>query len=234
MGKRKPRKHIINPGDRFHMLVAAYLVNIRYCLHPKTKKSVPLRYYWMFTCDCGNNVIREKKAMFDGLSASKRSSCGCALASINRQRQRKHGAAGSATYSSWRSMIQRCNPKSKSYHPNHAGRGVTIHPPWVESFDQFVQDVGLRPSRAYSLDRVNNDGNYEPGNVRWATRSQQSRNRRTTRLLTAFGVTKSIADFAEEYKIKHACLTSRLRTGMSPEEALTKPTKFLSRNCQRR
>jgi hypothetical protein len=228
-----PRKHIINPGDRFHKLVAVELINIRYRLHPKYKRPVPTRYYWLFNCDCGKTVVREKKAMFDGALLNKRSSCGCALASLNRQRQRTHGVSGLATYNSWRSMILRCDPGAKQQHPNHAGRGITIHKPWIESIEEFIKDVGLRPSRLHTLDRINNDGNYEPGNVRWATKAQQGRNRRTTRMLTAFGSTKPLVDFADEYKIKPACLKARLRSGMAPEEALTRPTKFISRNCQR-
>jgi hypothetical protein len=78
----------------------------------------------------------------------------------------------------WHNVKQRCNnPNSTSYR-TYGGRGIKMHPPWEESFELFMKDVGLRPSPELSLDRIENDGNYEPGNVRWATAKQQVDNRR--------------------------------------------------------
>lgn len=90
----------------------------------------------------------------------------------------KHGMINTPEYSSWLAMKDRClNPRSSNY-PLWGGRGIKIHQPWVEDFMAFYQDVGPRPSPRHSLDRVDNDGHYEPGNVRWASRLQQTRNRR--------------------------------------------------------
>lgn len=90
----------------------------------------------------------------------------------------KHGMISTPEYGSWLAMKDRClNPRSSNY-PNWGGRGIKIHPPWVGDFMTFYQDVGPRPSPSHSLDRIDNEKGYEPGNVRWATKKQQSDNRR--------------------------------------------------------
>lgn len=84
-------------------------------------------------------------------------------------------------YKVWAAMKQRCqNPRNSRYH-RYGGRGITVCPEWLDSFDAFLAHVGPRPSKGYSLERINNNGNYEPGNVKWATHQQQALNRSTTR-----------------------------------------------------
>lgn len=91
----------------------------------------------------------------------------------------KHGLIKTTEYNTWLAMKDRClNPKSSNY-PNWGGRGITVHPDWVKDFPRFLADVGHRPTPQHSLDRINNDGNYEPGNVRWATKKEQRANQRT-------------------------------------------------------
>lgn len=93
--------------------------------------------------------------------------------------RRRTNATKNFAYSCWVGMNQRClNPKNKDY-PRYGGRGITVFEPWQRDFYRFLQDVGPRPSKGHSLDRINNDGNYVPGNVRWATAIDQAINRRT-------------------------------------------------------
>jgi len=100
---------------------------------------------------------------------------------LGNQYGKTHGMYKSITYSSWRSMIHRCtNVKGRQY-PDYGGRGITVHEDW-RKFENFLADMGERPSRDYSLDRIDNDGNYEPSNCRWATRSEQQKNKRPARL----------------------------------------------------
>lgn len=124
-------------------------------------------------------------------------------------------------YHLWKDMRQRCmNPHNGSY-SYYGGRGISVAPQW-EDFFVFLADVGKRPSLLHTLDRYpNQNGNYEPGNVRWATRQQQSRNRRSTRLLTYKGVTKPMSEWAEEFGLPYFTLRSRLDSyGWSIERAL--------------
>lgn len=85
-------------------------------------------------------------------------------------------------YHAWKGMIKRCTNKKNRGWPNYGGRGITVCERWRESYLTFLADVGRRPSSKHSLDRIANDGNYEPGNVRWATRKQQINNRRPVRI----------------------------------------------------
>jgi hypothetical protein len=127
---------------------------------------------WLCRCDCGTEKIVDA----GHLKSSHSISCGC----YKKERSTKHGHAGRETseYMAWKHAKDRCfNPNDKAY-KNYGARGITMCAEWRDSFAAFFADVGLRPS-GLSLDRFpNNNGNYEPGNVRWATRSEQNRNQR--------------------------------------------------------
>lgn len=120
----------------------------------------------------------------------------------------------------WRSMIQRCTDKDFKTYRHYGGRGVSICNRWLESFEAFMDDVGPRPSRKHSLDRIDNSGNYEPGNVRWATRTEQLRNTRRTRLLTFGGETHCLSAWSEKLGIDKRTIHSRLKAGWTVEQAL--------------
>jgi len=121
------------------------------------------RAVWMCRCDCGKKVAVHGRYLRRGI----RTNCGCL-----RQKTTHH-----PMYALWSGMIKRCNTKSNGAYPNYGGRGIRVCDRWERSFLAFVQDMGDRPS-GRSLDRINNDGNYEPGNCRWATAKEQMQNRR--------------------------------------------------------
>lgn len=134
-------------------------------------------------------------------------------------------------YSSWTGAKDRCfNPGNPDY-SDYGGRGIGMDPKWAESFPQFSKDMGPRPSLQHSIDRINTNGNYEPGNCRWATPEEQATNRRTTRWLTYNGVTKSQEQWAETLGMSPGALCVRLRH-MPVEEALRTP-KFHSPQPER-
>ena len=124
---------------------------------------------WNCQCDCG-----QQSAVFScNLISGKTLSCGCGAIGNHKT----HGKTGTAEYIIWSGMRQRCNDANNPVYHHYGGRGITICDRWGR-FDLFLKDMGNRPSSKYSIDRINNDGNYEQSNCRWATRIEQSRNKR--------------------------------------------------------
>lgn len=168
--------------------------------------------YWKCLCDCGTLHT----AFVQDLVTGGTSSCGCL--SKETKRNYVHGLFGTRTYQTWHLMMARCyNPKDRSY-PRYGGRGIAVCERWHDLL-QFVGDVGERPA-GLTLGRINNDGNYEPGNVRWEAPTQQANNRRSSRLATIQGATKTHAQWCREFGVKPATFCTRLKRGWSVEEAL--------------
>jgi len=174
-------------------------------------------------CVCG----RPGRYQLDNLRSGSTRSCGC-LQRENRARERKHGNARSGARSFenrvWNGIVTRClNPKATSYE-RYGGRGITICSEWRSSFERFLCDVGQAPSQRHTIERIDNERGYEPGNVRWATRREQSRNTSANVNLTYNGRTACLTDWAMELGIKVPTLSMRLKNGWSVERALTEGT----------
>jgi hypothetical protein len=116
-------------------------------------------------------------------------------------------------------MLARCLTPSDKYYPRYGGRGITVCPEWRE-FLNFYHDMGPRPSKGHSIDRIDNNGPYEPGNCRWATWTEQERNRRNNRLLTINGETLPVSAWAEKTGVPAGKIYLRLRYGIPPEKAI--------------
>lgn len=123
---------------------------------------------WRCVCDCGNECIVRTQV----LRTRKNPSCGCWKITHGES----VGLKTSSEYNSWRSMKQRCNDPNHEHYDRYGGRGITVCEAWSQSFETFLAYVGRKPAHGYSIDRIDNDGNYEPGNVRWATKKEQARN----------------------------------------------------------
>lgn len=171
--------------------------------------------FWLCQCDCGGQKVVRTALLRQG----KTRSCGCLFIESGKVTARTHGMSKTKTYAAWCSMLNRClNHRDKRNFPLYGGRGIKVCERWM-TFENFYADMGDRPS-GMTLDRQDVNGNYEPGNCRWATRQQQDNNKRDTINLTVDGVTKSLAEWCEERGLPYATVYRRLRNGVSASQAL--------------
>lgn len=171
-------------------------------------------------CKCGNRA----RVRTDNLND--RSACGNCIQQRVREEARigstTHNMSRTPTYQNWHGMIQRCtNPNDPAW-KYYGGRGIRVHDSWLQ-FENFFADMGERPVGT-SLDRwPDNNGNYEPGNVRWATRKEQMRNTRRNHMVTIASKTQCVTDWAIEIGISRTVVFSRIARGWSAEDALLTP-----------
>lgn len=168
-------------------------------------------------CDCGNTVLVLPYQFRNGAVKS----CGCIL----NNDKIKHGLSKNPLYQDWASMIRRCYNQNADNYERYGGRGIFVCEEWRDSPEKFikwVESTGGRP-KGTTLDRIDNDGPYSPENCRWATYTQQSRNKRSNRFLTYNGETKCLSDWCKEFGLKNETLRARLNGGWSVEMALTTP-----------
>jgi hypothetical protein len=167
---------------------------------------------WVCVCSCG----AEREVYGGNLRLGKSISCGCDRdkKTVGRNRNRaKHGGRGTTEYRIWMGAKTRCfNAQSPNY-KHYGGRGITMCEAWVSDFTRFLLDVGPRPGVAYTLDRVNNNGDYEPNNVRWATKKEQANNMRVNLLITHGGRTQTLSMWAEETGVPYETLRWRHKHG---------------------
>ena len=173
-------------------------------------------------CDCGQSAT----VLCQNLRNGGTQSCGCLqmeLVSVRSSRHRhtaKMNGRTSKCYMAWRSMKKRCHsPRSKNYRL-YGGRGISVCDQWRDSFERFLADMGEPPSPAHSLDRIDNDGNYEPSNCRWATAKQQGRNTRANRLITVNGETFPLVVWSERTGVKYTTIYQRLARGWPQAQAI--------------
>jgi hypothetical protein len=176
---------------------------------------------WRCLCSCGAATT----VTGNNLRKQETRSCGCLSADSASKRLTTHGHTRGGrmptTYRTWATMRSRCgNPNAKNY-GRYGGRGIKVCERW-SSFENFLEDMGERPEGT-SLDRIENDGNYDPGNCRWATRKEQQRNTRRNRLVTFDGQTRCLSAWSEMLGLSRSTLHARLRLGWSVSDAFVIP-----------
>lgn len=200
-------------GQRFGMLLVLHTVG----------KNRFGNTIWQCRCDCGTEVA----VLAGNLRKGNSTSCGCARRVTCAKRLTTHGLDGTPEHGVWLGMIRRCVDQRRPEYPRYGGRGITVCDRWRHGeggktgLECFVADVGPRPSPTHSIDRYpNNDGNYEPGNVRWAVAEDQANNRRSTKLITIGGRSQSLARWVREVGGNYNSINNHIDRGMPPAKAL--------------
>lgn len=158
---------------------------------------------WMCKCKCGSFFKLNSKTILYGSIDS----CGCTKDIFAKYHNRiKHGNAirGMKTtpeYNSWKGMNRRCGTPKNPRYKDYGGRGIIVCDRWKTSFSNFFEDMGYKPTPKHSIDRIDVNGDYEPNNCRWATRSEQDRGMRKNRWMEAFGIRRVISDWARELNV---------------------------------
>lgn len=158
-------------GKRFGHLVVLGVSHSRKC--PNYKGTV---LYWKCLCDCGNEIAIPAPSLNSGDAKS----CGCYQKQRTSEASITHGLRRSSEYAIWNTMKQRCENPSNPAYKNYGGRGIDVCESWRNSFERFYSDMGSRPI-GLTIERINNDGNYEPANCKWATYKEQAGNKRNTK-----------------------------------------------------
>ena len=202
----------IHPGDRFDRWTVIALAEKS---HSKTR--------WLCRCSCGSEKTVYERYLQDGLSRS----CGCLRSELLTAKNTVHGHSQrgkrSAEYNSWINMRSRCyDPINKEW-ANYGGRGITICERWRESFEIFLADMGTKPSRRHQIDRIDNNGHYEPDNCRWATPMQNAQNTRRNIFLEHNGKRLTQSEWARVVGLSPATICERRAAGWTVAEILTTP-----------
>jgi len=174
---------------------------------------------WLCTCECGKLKWVTGANMRNGHTKS----CGCLSIETNTKRLTTHGKCHTPEYHAWHALKKRCGDKTLWNYKNYGGRGIKV---LIVDFENFLKEVGPRPTPQHSIDRINNNGHYEIGNIRWATPSEQARNTRKARMIEYKGRTKCIHDWADITGASYTCIYQRIRNGWSVEDALTRPVRI--------
>ncbi len=181
----------------------------------------PIR--WNCRCDCGVEKFIEAAPLRDGRTLS----CGCHSLEIFVKRNTLHGHAGrgekrSKIYQCWNAMLERCGNPKNIFYRNYGGRGIKVCDSWKENFVNFLNDMGAAWKPKLEIDRIDNDGNYEPRNCRWITHTQQNRNKRTNVMIFFNGETRCLKDWCQKLGLEYQTTRQRLIAGLSPAKAFSK------------
>lgn len=205
--------HTVNIGDKFGRMLVLQ----------ETHRGRPTGQMYLCQCECGEQRIVPKHALYAGRTVS----CGCYSKEASKRRLTKHGQAGSRRtpeYTCWASMLQRCHTPTDTGFSHYGARGIRVCDRWRNSFENFLADMGRKPSPNHSLDRIDNDGNYEKANCRWATSRQQANNTTRNRLVTFAGHTHTLQEWCDLLGItSHHVVRSRIHRGWSFVDAVCTP-----------
>lgn len=217
----------VKPGNGFNDLTGKQFFRLKVVSRApgRPKANGKFQAMWNCVCECGKSSTVAAGDLRNGHTKS----CGCHRTETTVARSTIHGCCSrngkTPEFGVWVSMRQRClDPNTKSY-LRYGGRGITICERWLDSFVNFLADMGPRPSPEHSIDRKNNAGNYEPDNCVWATRKAQARNKRNTHIIELDGQRKSMVEWAEIAGMDVRTLWNRINLGWTPKRAISEPLR---------
>lgn len=189
--------------------------------------------YWLVRvkCDCGAIKVVRTSSLTCGDSMS----CGCLAEENSRKAKKTHGRHGSSIYNTYRSMVVRCTKPWAQAWDYYGARGIGVCDRWLgkSGFRNFLEDMGERPSPKHQLDRVDNNQGYSPENCRWVLSKENMRNRRTTIMVSGFGETRPLPEWAERFGICYFKIRDRLRRGDTLEAAVEHVKARIARKNER-
>ena len=189
---------------------------------------------WECECSCGKSTIVRSGHMVNGHTQS----CGCVASEAIALRNTTHGGASvkivhggsvgkkSKEYRTWTGLKTRCFNQNHHSYSDYGGRGISICERWNCSYESFLEDMGEAPTQYHTIERVDVNKNYEPGNCKWATQKEQANNRRNNHFLTHLGETMTISQWSEKCGLKQQLIADRIRLGWDASMALTKPIQI--------
>ena len=181
---------------------------------------------WNCRCECGNEPV----VRISSLNSGKTKSCGCLSRETIITRSTTHGMSHSREWVAWSSLRQRCEDKNHISYPRYGAIGIKVCERWNQSFENFFADMGKCPEGC-SIDRINNAGDYEPGNCRWATDFQQRTNKRTNRIVEFNGKSQTAVEWDIELGFPRGTIRARLFRGFSDSRAVTQ--KLRDHKCRK-
>jgi len=184
----------INNGEKFS----------RYTVIERVE-NIDGRPHYKCLCDCGNIRVVSGKYLRKGLSKS----CGCYGAEQRKLSTTTHGLSNSKEYTAWMNMKARCNDVNNKQYSDYGGRGISVCDRWLNSFDNFISDMGL--GNGLTLDRIEVNGNYEPNNCKWSNQIEQQRNKRNNHIVTLNGAEMTMKEASEKMGISYDALRIRLK-----------------------
>lgn len=199
--EKRSNRFIDRTGQKYGRLTVIKFIGIT---EGKKKRSI-----WLCKCDCGN----QKEILGERLASGKTQSCGCLNKEINIKKSTKHGLSNTKIYFVWKAMISRCYNKRNPNYKNYGKRGIEVFKDWHElkNFYQWAMNNGYDEN--LEIERIDNNGNYEPNNCKWATRKEQTRNTRKNVNVEINGIIKTIAEWAEENGYKNSTIQYRYYRG---------------------
>lgn len=210
------RTKTVEVGDVFGRLVVVRLYRER------RVAGEGWRYLCDLRCECGEIRVSER-----GNLKSKSFNYECLRCSGNSSGIKRHGHSipngGSLEYkcyTRWQAMKRRCYSENDRRYHDYGGRGISVCDRWLESYENFLDDMGMPPDSTYQIDRIDNNGNYEPSNCQWVSRVTNGRNKRNNRIITANGESKTLVEWSEVTGIKRETISMRIKRGWSTEKSL--------------